>query len=338
MQDGGNVKFPALLGPGSATDGHLAVFDGTTGKLLKDGGVPGTIANPITYTGDPTGVSFGIGYALVGAVFGIQITNNTAADVDGLLTLNTGLAISFSDAAASSNEGLQSTSLTTLNLPNVVDASSYFFSGATLPALTSFSLPALVTAGYNLFRSAHFAALSSIDLSGLTSLGSNFCNNSNWASVTSFDISGVTAVDSNFFGGANLAVLVSLDLSSIVTATTSFFSGVTAPSLASLDLSGLTTVGGNLFSGTTLPSLVSFTLGVGLLSVDSDVSITGAALNQASVDNVLVRLVALNGTGGTTSYDNHTVDLSGGTSAAPSATGIAAAATLTGRGNTVTTN
>jgi hypothetical protein len=29
-----------VAGPGSATDGHLAVFDGTTGKLLKDGGAP----------------------------------------------------------------------------------------------------------------------------------------------------------------------------------------------------------------------------------------------------------------------------------------------------------
>ncbi len=30
-----------VVGPASATDGHLAVFDGATGKLLKDGGAPG---------------------------------------------------------------------------------------------------------------------------------------------------------------------------------------------------------------------------------------------------------------------------------------------------------
>jgi hypothetical protein len=29
-----------VVGPASATDGHLAVFDGTTGKLIKDGGAP----------------------------------------------------------------------------------------------------------------------------------------------------------------------------------------------------------------------------------------------------------------------------------------------------------
>jgi hypothetical protein len=30
-----------VVGPASATDGHMAVFDGATGKLLKDGGAPG---------------------------------------------------------------------------------------------------------------------------------------------------------------------------------------------------------------------------------------------------------------------------------------------------------
>lgn len=29
-----------VVGPASSTDGNLAVFDGTTGKLLKDGGPP----------------------------------------------------------------------------------------------------------------------------------------------------------------------------------------------------------------------------------------------------------------------------------------------------------
>ena len=30
-----------VVGPAGATDGHLALFDGATGKLIKDGGVPG---------------------------------------------------------------------------------------------------------------------------------------------------------------------------------------------------------------------------------------------------------------------------------------------------------
>lgn len=31
-----------VVGPASATDGHLAVFDGATGKIIKDGGAPGS--------------------------------------------------------------------------------------------------------------------------------------------------------------------------------------------------------------------------------------------------------------------------------------------------------
>lgn len=37
---GGGGGSGDVVGPGSATNGHLAVFDGTTGKLIKDGGAP----------------------------------------------------------------------------------------------------------------------------------------------------------------------------------------------------------------------------------------------------------------------------------------------------------
>ncbi len=37
----------AVVGPASASDGNLAMFNGTTGKLLKDGG--NTLANPLIY-------------------------------------------------------------------------------------------------------------------------------------------------------------------------------------------------------------------------------------------------------------------------------------------------
>ncbi|CAB4127862.1 hypothetical protein UFOVP98_66, partial [uncultured Caudovirales phage] len=56
------------------------------------------------------------------------------------------------------------------------------------------------------------------------------------------------------------------------------------------------------------------------------------------VDGVLASLAALDGTGGTTSYDNMTIDLSGGTNAAPDSAGLASIAILTGRGNTVNHN
>ena len=65
---------------------------------------------------------------------------------------------------------------------------------------------------------------------------------------------------------------------------------------------------------------------------------SGMKLNQASVDSILVSLAALDGTNGTTAYSSKTILLNGGTSSAPSATGLAAKATLQARSCTVTTN
>lgn len=58
----------------------------------------------------------------------------------------------------------------------------------------------------------------------------------------------------------------------------------------------------------------------------------GCALTQASVDHVLARCIANQG------FVSGIVNLSGGTSSAPSATGMADKATLTARGVTVLTN
>lgn len=62
---------------------------------------------------------------------------------------------------------------------------------------------------------------------------------------------------------------------------------------------------------------------------------TTIGLSQASVDHILIRLAALDGTNGTTRYQNRTVTVRG---AAPSAAGLTARATLIARGCTVTTS
>jgi len=64
---------------------------------------------------------------------------------------------------------------------------------------------------------------------------------------------------------------------------------------------------------------------------------TSNALNQASVDNILISLANLDGTNGTTAFSTRTVTVTG-TSATPSAAGLVAKATLVSRGCTVTTN
>lgn len=87
------------------------------------------------------------------------------------------------------------------------------------------------------------------------------------------------------------------------------------------------------------PILVSLAMPA-LISAVGDFNLSSNALDQASVDAILIKLASLDGTGGTTSYDGRTIDLSSGTNSPPSGTGLAAVAVLesTDRGNTVITN
>ena len=114
-----------------------------------------------------------------------------------------------------------------------------------------------------------------------------------------------------------------LSLSGISTLVT-----VSLPALANIINTGMNP---NLYLSQ-CPSLT--TVNIPSLSYVSDslyISWTGNAFSQATVDNILVKFAA-------TTAANCTLDLSGGTSSAPSATGLAAKATLQGRGWNVTTN
>lgn len=49
----GSVGTGDVVGPAGATDGHVALFDGATGKLIKDGGVPLTAGHTIADEATP---------------------------------------------------------------------------------------------------------------------------------------------------------------------------------------------------------------------------------------------------------------------------------------------
>jgi hypothetical protein len=66
VQDSGMVLSTIVIGPASATDGHLTVFDGGSGKLVKDGGVPLTVAD-LSSTAETVGGSAAVGSALTAA-------------------------------------------------------------------------------------------------------------------------------------------------------------------------------------------------------------------------------------------------------------------------------
>lgn len=109
-------------------------------------------------------------------------------------------------------------------------------------------------------------------------------------------------------------------------------SNVTTISFPSIEV-----VNGTFTMHTTATSLVNFTLGSSLRFFSGNFVTTSNSLNQASVDNILIRLAALDGTGSTVAYSSKTVTITGG-AATPSAAGLAAKATLQARGCTVTTN
>jgi hypothetical protein len=77
---------------------------------------------------------------------------------------------------------------------------------------------------------------------------------------------------------------------------------------------------------------------LGLSWGPANINFEGCALTQASVDGILTLLASLDGTNGTDPSNNGTINLTGGTNAAPSSTGLAAKAILLGRGFTISHN
>ena len=206
--------------------------------------------------------------------------------------------------------------LTGVDFPNLEFISGNF-SPSTMAALTSLSLPALTAVGGN-FGPSIMAALTSLSLPALTAVGGSFTPNT-MAALTSLSLPALTAVGGSF-APSGMAALTSL-------------------SVPAIEAIGATLSSGNAISITGgLGALSTFELPATLKLVGGtagNVTITSAALSQASVDSILVRLAALDGTNGTVAFNNRTVTITG-TSAAPSATGLAAKATLVKRGCTVT--
>lgn len=263
-------------------------------------GVNGLLDNPISYAGDPTG--------LLVTVTTKTILRNDAvySGPAAVILTNTvdGLtALHFGAVQIVSIEDLSSTSLTTLDFGDATVLMGG--AGGTLNAVTTFTADALekVTGNWHMT----FGALTTMSLPTLRSGELSFIANA----LTTLSL---PAYEDDNGGGMDF----------------------TANTLVTLGFPVIVRSGYNITI--TAASLQNLTFGATLKSIAGDVSIFGAALTQSSVNGVLVRLAALDGTGGTTSYDNHTINLSGGTSASPSGAGLTAKATLEGRGCTVTVN
>lgn len=194
----------------------------------------------------------------------------------------------------------------------------------------------------------------SIDLSGCTSLtGVAYTGLGGSASVATINCSGCTALTTVTFQGAPLTSvnftgctsLTDLNLrasagnySLNLTNCTSFVSlllgeNSSGPTgVASINLTGCSSLAGIDFDGFPYADISSLTtITVSTLPALVSANLVGAGLNVASVNAILVALDA-NG------LPNGAVNLSGGTSAAPTGAGIVAKANLIGKGWTVLTN
>lgn len=199
--------------------------------------------------------------------------------------------------------------LTSLTFPNLegIAGSSYYFT-LSYSNILNISLPVLKASftGFSITRCSFLENINLNQLEFVTSL--SIYNN---PSVSTLELPSLKYVQ-YLLDIDNMASITTLDLSSLVQcAYISIYNN---------------------------PLLEELTLSESLLGLNYGINANGNALTQSCVDNILVRLAALDGTNGTTSFDNGPVTLNGGTNAAPSAIGLAAKAILEGRGCTVTTN
>jgi hypothetical protein len=213
----------------------------------------------------------------------------------------------------------------------VVIGGSYYVYNYAL--LTTNSQADLTTIGGN-YELSDNDALATNSQDALTTIGGNYSVYNN-ALLTTNSHDALTTIGGNYLVNNNsLLTTNSQDALTTIGGNCELYD---LPAIVSITLPAIVSIGGAISATTGVAAITTFTLGSGLLSVGGNVTITSPTLAEASVNNTLVRLAALDGTGGTTLYTGFIVDVSGNC-APPSATGLAARLTLIAASNTVSVN
>ena len=346
------ASFPAV---GSSTVIYVAEdteliyrWDGAAYVELSSSGTA-PAANIYTYTGSPVlnpyfaaSIEANNYFSISGVVYGPYNIYSAINTRNGAEPYITSLTFNYSGISTINLSNTFTPALLSASYPNLVVISEGPISSAVLvnsitiisTVLTTFSAPLLLYCNNGI--NINGSALTSINLNSLASVnaGITFQNTVLTAiSLPSLLICGTLTIQSN-------TLLASISLPVITSITNIQISGIqsnfTTFNLPLIQYIGI--VGSGSISILTQTALTTFSFGTSLKAVGGTVSFSGCALNQASVDNILVRLAALDGTGGTVAYSSKTVTLNGGTNSTPSATGLAAKAILVGRGCTVTNN
>ena len=122
---GGSGGLGDVVGPSSAVDGGVALFDGTTGKLIKDGGALGTAA--FAATGDfATAAQGGLAdTAVQPGDLATVATSGAYSDLSGTPTLGTAAAEDVGYFATAAQGGLADTATQPGDLATVATSGSY---------------------------------------------------------------------------------------------------------------------------------------------------------------------------------------------------------------------
>lgn len=239
--------------------------------------------------------------------------------------------------------------ITTFSLPQAVNSigsmTGLQFAGS---ALTTINLPLLTEAyGLNIGGTPSLTTLSCPSLTKFTGYAGLYIGNSS-------GLTGITSASFPVLAEYNLSIyepgnITTVNLPSVTTVKqhnySSYGNQSGASVLASFILPNVVKHDVNMFSLSSHTNLTTVTLGtVGTLKSFGNsysppyISVGGCALNQASVDGILILIASLDGTNGTTLAQNGQIGLAGGTNASPSQAGLDAKAILLSRGFTIDHN
>ncbi len=189
---------------------------------------------------------------------------------------------------------------------------------------TSVSFPVLAHVGGN-FQPASFPLLTTLSTNALLTVGGNYGPNT-MALLTTLTANSLTTVTGSF-APTVMASLTSLTFNSIQNIVGTF-APATMAACTTVSLSGMVNYGSTItIPSASMAAVSTLTLGtIGTLkSVGGNVTLSGLALNSASVDAVMSLFASLDGTNGTTSYGTgKTIIINGGTNASPTTTGTTA--------------
>ncbi len=295
---------------------------------------------------------------------GITHLGFPALEVVGGTFNMSGAALTTFDLSALREVGIlsiASATLTAFSFPALETITTQFILQSST-SVTSVSMPSLVYCGGNFGATSGVNVLSSVSapellyVMGTLSHG-GFSGATAMTSLTYTKLIQVGALTLNY-----MASLSTLNLSALRVCsgalTIDRFGSLATLSLPALEYTGDVAIGSTNTGIITLslPSLISFEGAVNVLCTNITtvtigtsstfkkggtgfISFTGGKLTQASVDHILAQYALLDGTNGTTLFGTgRTLQLTGGTNAAPSAAGLVSKAIITGRGATVLHN